>query len=370
MENIVIKDASDRIKEFLELPQGISKNYAFSKLPYKEYQKVIIGKDGKDIYFSSTHYKLSKNKNSYYSRVSNRRGFSFKSNKLSLWYGSKIEDIPNLEDFFKEMNWNFIDKKAYGYITKSSLEKLLKGKIKSTRDLLAHYAKSVRLKCSTEFLYRAVIEKDLHKFDFFNYASHARDVDHFLQFVLKDVVNKYGRPIRLVDYLIVRDLINQFSILDKKIDFRWSEKRMLQEHNDATFELMKLEADNLSEEKITYTDFNLPSNFELLDNQQRVFLEGQMMRHCVYTNYWGSIKSGGYLAFHVKLNNENATLGVILTNRKMVFNQVYLYRNQPVSEEMRKLCMDFIESNKDIEIQTIKQIETTDENDVWYDNIF
>jgi hypothetical protein len=361
MENITIRDTPDKIKEFLELPQGISKNYTFSKLPYKEYQKVVLGKDGKDIYFSSTHYKLSKNKNSYYSRVSNRRGFSFKDNKLSLWYGSKIEDIPDIEDFIKEMNWNFIDKKAYGYITKSSLEKLLKGKITSTRDLLAHYAKSVRLKCSTEFLYQAVIEKDLHKFDFFNYASHARDVDHFLQFVLKDVVY-YDRPKRLADYHIVRDLVNQFSILDKKIDFRWSEKRMLQEHNDATFELMKLEAGNLSNEKITYTNFNLPSNFELLDNQQRVFLEGQMMRHCVYTNYWFSIKSGSYLAFHVKLNNENATLGVELTNKKMVFNQVYLYRNQPVSQEMRKLCMDFIELNKDVEIT--KQIETAEQKEV------
>ena len=121
---------------------------------------------------------------------------------------------------------------------------------------------------------------------------------------------------------------------------------------------MKLEAGNLSEEKITYTDFNLPSNFELLDSQKRIFLEGQMMRHCVYTNYWHNINAGRYLAFHVKLNGENATLGVVINNdKKMAFNQVYLYRNKPVSEEMRKLCLDFVETNKDVEIKMINQIK-------------
>jgi hypothetical protein len=137
---------------------------------------------------------------------------------------------------------------------------------------------------------------------------------------------------------------------------------MHKEHEDATFELMKLEAGNLSDEKITYTDFNLPSNFDLLDNQQRVFLEGQVMRHCVYTNYWNNIKLGRYLAFNIKLNNENATLGVNLINNKMVFNQVYLYRNQPVSTEMMQLCLDFIESNKDTEIRIINQIQNKTED--------
>ena len=92
------------------------------------------------------------------------------------------------------------------------------------------------------------------------------------------------------------------------------------------------------------------------------------MRHCIYTNYWISIKSGRYLSFHVKLNNENATLGVVLTQGKMSFNQVYLYRNQAVSPEMRQLCLDFVESNKDIEVKMINKIESKTEV-FWYDTI-
>lgn len=368
IQNIIIKDTPDRIKQFLELPQGLAKNYAYSKLSYKEYEKVVLGKDGKDIYFSTTLYKISKNHNSYYSRISGRKGLSFKNGKLSLWYGSKIEEMPHLDDLFKEMNWNFIDKRAYNFITKTSLEKIFQGKITSTRDLLKHYAKSVRLKCSTEFLYNAVIEQGLNKFNFYTNGIQARDVDHFLQFVLNPKLDKYNNPIKIEHNNIVRDLREQYAILDKKIDFRWSEKRMHQEHENSTFELMKLQADNLSDDKIIWSEFNLPSNFEILDSQKRTFLEGSLMRHCVYTNYWYSIKTGRYLAFHVKLNNENATLGVVLTQGKMAFNQVYLYRNQPVSPEMRQLCLDFVESNKDIEVKIINQIESKTE-EVWYDNI-
>ena len=368
MENIIIKDVPDRIKQFLDLPQGLAKNYAYSKLNNKEYEKVVLGKDGKDIYFSYTHYKISKNHNSYYARISHRKGISFKSGKLSLWYGSKIEEIPYIKDLFKEMNWNFIDKKAYSFITKTGLEKIFQDKITSTRDLLKHYAKSVRLKCSTDFLYHAVVETGLDKFNFYSNGIQARDVDHFLQFVLKPKLDKFNNPIKIENNHIVRDLKEQYAILDKKIDFRWSEKRMYQEHENATFELMKLEADNLSEEEIIWSEFNLPSNFELLDSQKRIFLEGSLMRHCVYTNYWNNIKSGRYLAFHVKLNNENATLGVNLTNNKMVFNQVYLYRNQPVSPEMRQLCLDFIESNKDTDIKMINQIQNKTEDNLIIQN--
>lgn len=348
IQNIVIKDTPNILKQFLELPQGIAKNYAYSKLSYKEYEKVILGKDGKDIYFSTTLYRISKNHNSYYNRVSGRKGLSFKNGKLSLWYGSKIEEIQYLEDLFKEMNWNFIDKKAYSFITKTGLEKIFQGKITSTRDLLKHYAKSVRLKCSTDFLYKAVIQQGLSKIDFYTNSIQARDVDHFLQFIINTGIKSFNN--------FIGDLREQYAILDKKIDFRWSEKRMKQEHENATFELMKLQADNLSDHKIIWSEFNLPSNFEILDSEKRIFLEGALMRHCVFTNYWYIIKTGRYLAFHVKLNNENATLGVNLAQGKMSFNQVYLYRNKPVSPEMRQLCLDFVESNKDIEVKITKTV--------------
>jgi len=366
VENLTIIDTPDIVKQFLELPQGIAKNYAYMKL-CKEYEKVVLGKDGKDIYFSFTHYKISKNHNSYYSRISRRKGLSFKNGKLNLWYGSKIEEIPYLEDLFKEMNWNFIDKKAYSFITKTGLEKIFQGKITSTRDLLKHYAKSVRLKCSTDFLYKAVIEQELSKISFYMNSIQARDVDHFLQFVINPKLNEYNNPISIDLNYIVKDLREQYAILDKKIDFRWSEKRMKQEHEDATFELMKLQADNLSDDKIIWTEFNLPSNFDILNSEKRTFLEGSLMRHCVYTNYWYSIKTGRYLAFNVKLNNENATLGVELIQGKITFNQVYRYRNQPVSPEMRQLCLDFVESNKDIEVKIVNQIESkTEDEDFFY----
>ena len=38
IQNTIIKDTPNNIKQFLELPQGLAKNYAYSKLS-KEYEK-------------------------------------------------------------------------------------------------------------------------------------------------------------------------------------------------------------------------------------------------------------------------------------------------------------------------------------------
>lgn len=337
----IIKDIPAAVKAFMEMPSGIPKNYRYSKFPLKEFETISLYQKGKDYYFGSTTFKLNKNKSSYYLKVKSRTGLSFKSNKLSIWYGRSIDNFPYLDELFKIMNWNFIEKNSNGYITKGILEKLFKGKITNSRDILKEYAKSVRLKASTELLYQAV-NKGLKKIDFYRYGSMAENVDNFLQYYVevKRVNPHYD------------DLMNQFSILEKKINFRWSEKRVMQEHTEATKALMEYEVGVLSDKKIEYKGLIIPKEFEILDNQKRTFIEGKTMNHCVYTNYWKRIEKGEYVALHVKLNDEDATLGLLVDkDKKLKFNQLYSYRNSQVSEDMKKLCTNWVENIADYKLE-------------------
>ena len=200
----------------------------------------------------------------------------------------------------------------------------------------------------------------LDKKIFYKYAVVAKDVNHFLEAWLKRGENK------IFDQNLF-DMMNQFgNILNKKIDFRWSAKRMLEEHDKATEEIMKVELETLEEYEIKYPKIELPKEFELLKTQKRVFEEGMKMRHCIYTNWWSSLKSKNYIAFHVTLNGEEATLACNIFSVKnkdddkyqyeLTFSQCYKKRNQSISNEMQDFCHEWIKNNKHI----LKDLDKTD----------
>jgi len=365
-QRIVIEEIPPLIQRFQAMPEGLEKNYRFSKLAhYKQFRTASILKRGNDIYLSTTGYTLSKNKNSYYLKPTSRNGLSFKDNKLNIWFGAKVDGVYHLPALFNEMRWNFIEKEAEGYITKGILEKLFKGKITNTRDLLKAYAKSVRINASKELLYQAV-KKGLDKLNFYKYGTIAENPDHFLE----SYINSKEKIRHFFNNNLTSDLLEQFSILDRKINFRWSDKRMREEHDSATRILMQFEVGKLSEEKILYPNLNIPQEFEILDNQKRTFMEGKLMSHCIYTNYWKQIESGKYIAFHVKYGNEEATLGLNISDKgELKFSQVYKYKNATVSPDLRAFCLNWLEKNKDYNVSGKETLKLRTSNVVEEDNI-
>jgi hypothetical protein len=160
---------------------------------------------------------------------------------------------------------------------------------------------------------------------------------------------------------IIQDMIKEAQILDRKINYNWSLLRLKKEHSKWTKEIMKAELDLLEDVDVPNTDiidkYTLPE-FKLLKTQKEVFMEGSMMNHCLYTAYWDSIKSGRYLAYHVKLDNEECTLGVNLdmNNDKepsVAYQQCYLAHNKLISPTMKKFTIDFV-NQLDEKIKTEK----------------
>jgi hypothetical protein len=145
--------------------------------------------------------------------------------------------------------------------------------------------------------------------------------------------------------------MDQAIILESKIDFNWSTKRIEEEHNNFTAQLMDLESDELSDEPLEWLEklnLNLPESCRLLKSQKEVYKEGKMMHHCVYTNYWNSIVSQSFIAISVNYQGSNYTLGINYNKNsaqnRFEFNQLSGKCNNPSPQDLRKQMQDWIQS--------------------------
>lgn len=166
----------------------------------------------------------------------------------------------------------------------------------------------------------------------------AKDRNLYLMNLLKDDENKESYIVSR-DYQrnsVLEDLVKQAQILDRKVDFEWSLKRLKSEHDTWTKEIMDMEGANIDDTPLDYIKkFDLLPEMTLLDSQKKVWSEGKLMKHCVYTNYWSQIKSGNYIAYHIETKDEVATLGIHVHDHSIELNQIYGPFNNPISHDLR-----------------------------------
>jgi hypothetical protein len=352
----VLQDIPDDLASFMAMPEGLYKNIIYER-QYKNSNYVIVDVVQQDgiIYAGIVTMKLCRSSlGKYYSRAVKKQGFTFKDKKIKVWFGgSSLELQQYIGVILKHIghSWIAAEHRIHSFITKGALERILTRKITNPTDLCAYYLKSMRMKASPTLLYKAMNKGVMSKMEFLRYAGIALYIDHFLQRII-DGAPFIGN---------MQDLINQAQQLNKKIDFNWSDKRMEREHLEWTYVLMQAELPYIDDEPVTYPPelFDiLPTEFELLDNKKRVFEEGTVMYHCVYTSYWTLIKNLDYLAFHVNLNGEHATFGVDLRHGvgNLMFSQVYQRRNNACSPEMIAFCKNWATQHKHFSLKP--QLET------------
>lgn len=143
------------------------------------------------------------------------------------------------------------------------------------------------------------------------------------------------------------DLLNSAIKLNEVVDFSWSPKRIEEEHKRQTKELMSREIAGKKNDPIYDVDESKFFPFTLLNTEKDIFAEGSLMHHCLYTNYYHSIKNHNYIAFHLN-EPEDCTLGITCINGKPKFNQMFRKYDQPVQDSTRQYAFDFIEKNEDV----------------------
>lgn len=352
--NITIHDIEPRVKEFLEKPAGVIKNVEY----YEHMQSIplrrtsLLKKDG-NLYFSTTHYTIKRNMQSYYLRPKEKLGFTLnEKGKLSIWFGKSVHDLQSFMplifeklgiDFIKQLPDNY-----YQFITKVVLEKMLNGKITNPIDFCSQLIKNWRVKgASPRLLYNTMMAPS-KKTGCLNFSvtrftkgiSVAKNFDHYMDYLVKSTDN--------TSRFNMDDLEMQATILDRKIDYNWSERRLEEEHNAWTKEIMLLKKDNLSNKPIDklqwFKDKHhlLNNHFTLLDNELDIFEEATNMSHCLYTNYLNYIKRGSYVAYHVTYNGEDVTFGMFISSDKLNIDQVQGKGNSRPSISIEKFIGESI----------------------------
>lgn len=152
----------------------------------------------------------------------------------------------------------------------------------------------------------------------------------------------------------LHDLLNSAIKLNEIVDFSWSLKRIEEEHKRQTKELMSREISSKKNNPIYDVDESKFFPFTLLNTEKDIFTEGSLMHHCLYTNYYNSIKNHCYIAFHLN-KPEDCTLGIYCIGGEPKFNQMFRKYDEPVSSSTRQYALDFIEENKDALISLFKQ---------------
>lgn len=349
--------------DFMNLPKGISKNLKYQKMIHgKAYADANLCLKDDKIYYSTSLVTIKRgNAGTFYMVRKNKHGFTFdwKTKKVNIWYGKEVKETPHLYEVFQVLKYTaWFPKHLWSLLTKGGLERILAGKITNPRDYVKYYLSAIRMKdvSPSKFLDYA---KECMNYEpgvsypgpVFKYMHVAKHKDHVLDYLLscksyKDYEEKLYNYFSSMD-----DLVEQAIILEKPIDFTWSCKRFEQVHRDWTKEIMEYESSELSD--VPYKNiFNLGEEFIQLKCDKDVFIEGKVMNHCLYTNYLRDIKQGKYVSFHVETQlYEPATLGVKVSDKTLVYDQMMHKYNSPVCRELKEFAIKAIMSYN----QSIKQ---------------
>lgn len=350
MENkqIILEDIDQNVKDFLTMDNGVYKNivYYHNMKDRNTYFCDYRIKDGFQ-YFARTQYVIKKSATSYFLKVKDRKGFTVDpKGKINIWFGKAASDLPNLTPLFTHpdiFNLTWFQGRHIYFMTKSLLEKLISGKITNSVDYYNAWYKAMRIKGTGKYLDQMVHKTSIGSMNarrlILQFNPIVDNIDHFVQRVLNDEEYVYDHT--------VRDIVQQAHILGKKINPRWSSRRLADEHINMTREIMGYEIKSMESEIIPYTEearqimSNIPG-ITLLDTKAKIFAEGKVMSHCIYTNYYNQIKDGKYLCFNVEHGNESGTLTLAAEYNKD--DQQYRYkinaflgkRNRTMSDDAHK----------------------------------
>jgi len=356
----------DKFDDFLKMtPQlqrlhfyngRIDKNM-FHYSVYEDVEKICYAKTTIGVYFNKKLYKRRKNDSGL--------TYDKKTKKVQFWFGGKIDSI-NVELFLNhfKIDWyKSLPLSLKTILTKTALEKIIHGKITNPRDYVRHYLKhSLKNgKISTELYYHFYV-KNQPNYGMNQMYNSPRTLNCFLS-IAKEPNNciKYFMVTKNVNFVILYDVYKQCKILERKVDFTWSSKRMMVEHNKMNEEIMEMELELLENNKIIYNgELYLPPKYNLITTQKELYIEGMKQGHCVYS-YWNRIVAGDYFVVSVLDDKDRITVGIrkayesffdtdptlkgvkdIPANRFTV-EQAYKKHNKSISEEQRKRIKHWLE---------------------------
>lgn len=318
-------------------PEAKQRFMWFSKRVEKEYKEVSLTNNDEYIVYADVTSKVGFNKKLYL-KPCRQKGFSFnkQTKELKLWFGTNLTALDKLKQVLNMLKLEWVtESNLTGYLTKGLLQKILVGKITNPLDACKYIITYNRFQKTTspKFLMKWIISNRNDKRVLMSAKYVAKDVNHFLN----PAETSIGRLMYAQENLLF-DCFRQASILEEKIDFKWSLSRLKQEHTDWTARIMEMEVGMFEDIQLPIDKLpKLPPEFEIITSRKRLLNEGTVMKHCIYTNYAEEWEAGEYLVLHCIYNGEEVTIGMVKrgdakkAKQLTVIDQCYLRENNDPS---------------------------------------
>lgn len=313
--------------------------------------KELVRYENLERYASLEHieYKLKFSGKSFFLKQKNTAKFLYDKVKRRIIYNNYRRDIllrdlcylPRFDWLEQEYQKNNINSTV---MSNAVVRDILLGKLTNCEDIVKQYIKSLHVKnisWKTYVNYLNIIWYPSLSLQWLEKATTDTNV------AMEYITNSDSDRVRLF-----RDMINQALALNKKINPKWSEKRMGEEHTKMTRELMQLEIEEKEQTPIheNCPEFKYPC--KILNSEQDVFFEGKCMHHCIYTNYWNRINQKRYLGISFT-EPERFTLGLRASEDGYVFDQAYLKYDKKISQESKDMIDTFL-NDPDVQEQLNK----------------
>lgn len=218
---------------------------------------------------------------------------------------------------------------------------ILLGDIRSEADIYRSYARMNRIANPNWKVLREYIQND-YGVSICDLRDGTTDAIAMMRRLASAVADERG---------ILRDCIRQALVLGRRVNPKWSVRRLYEEHNAWSEHLLALESDSYSSSPI-YEGFDMEVfagyGVELLNSERRIFEESERAHNCLFSCYLDRCESHRYIPFHASLGGEEVTFGVHMSEGEPVLEQAKLPCNKKVSEKSAMVINIFVQSFRDL----------------------
>lgn len=341
------EDGFNRMNEVLSYSAEKQRRLWFGRSLYA-HNYVAKRETDTHIYWAEVNRTPMFENNKLFYKYKNSSGISFDKEKqtMKVWFGKKFNDlsltiINDLYAHFK-IDWlSAVNDTSRYVINQSLMQRIIRGKITNPRDLAKAYLKNssfrTRKDISPELFYKALMApRD-------NRAPGGQIQYYKIPLLYSTSPNELLKLMIQQPYSMSTDKYDtyeQAAKLNKLVNPLWSETKFKEVHKQWTRELMELEIKDMEA-----IDYNYPEGLPLMDglsmipNNYKLFEEGTVMDHCLYTNYQTRIRDKEYFALHYEYEGQKATIGITLNSAYVydtecaVIQQIRGVRNQDVPKE-------------------------------------